>query len=83
MAQISYFGRDICGWKGDEAEEEESVQEYGPSDDGQEVVEFGEEQVVQGVTVAWNVTHVVEEYEWLPEVVGLVHQFAHLVVLVV
>ena len=59
------------------------MEEDGPGDDRKQVVKVGEEEVVEGVAVAGNVTHVVEEDEGLPEAVRLVHQLADLIVLVV
>lgn len=59
------------------------MQEYSPSDDGQQIIEFSKEQIVESIAVARDVTHVVEEDEWLPEAVRFIDQLAYFIMLVV
>lgn len=77
------LGRHIGRRQRDEGEEEDGVQEHRPRHNRQQVVEVGEEEVVESITIAWDVAHVIEKDVRLPEAVRLIHQLADLVMLVV
>lgn len=54
-----------------------------PGDNGQEIVKVGKEEIVQGIAITGNVTHVIEEDKGLPKAVGLVNQLTNLIMLIV
>lgn len=59
------------------------MQKHGPSYNCKKIIKVGKKQIIQSITVAWDVAHVVEEDKGLPETVRLVNQFANLVVFIV